>query len=152
MGDSYESPIFKYKKMSLDINFNKSISSEEIKEKTTLKIVKKDDSEFLEDEYGNVVFFKGYGITLYGGPRNPTKILDELVKAFDIKFIDDDSIDKYDYEPDKYKNIDLFTPTMLSHGYLLGFDGKIVIPERDNRDYLPYNKETNSDEDNDLPF
>jgi hypothetical protein len=71
--------------MSLDINFNKTISTKEIIEKTTLKVVEKDGSNFLEDEYGNVVFFKDYGITLYGGPRNPTKILDELIKVFDIK-------------------------------------------------------------------
>lgn len=139
--------------MSLDINFNKSISTEEIKEKTTLKIVEKDGSNFLEDQYGNVVYFKGYGITLYGGPRNPTKILDELIKVFDIKFIDDEAIDKYDYEPDKYKDIDLFIPTMLSFGYLLGFDGKIIIPERDEYEYLPYKSEDDNDDSNsDLPF
>lgn len=138
--------------MSLDINFNKSISIEEIKEKTTLKLVEKDDSNFLEDQYGNVVFFKDYGITLYGGPRNPTKILDELISVFDIKFIDDESIDMYDYEPEKYKNIDLFTPTMLKYGYLLGFDGKIIIPEREESDYLPYSEADEINENKDLPF
>jgi hypothetical protein len=138
--------------MSLDINFNKSISTEEIKEKTTLKVVEKDGSNFLEDQYGNVVFFKDYGITLYGGPRNPTKILDELIKVFDIKFIDDSAIDMYDYEPDKYENIDLFIPTMLEYGYLLGFDGKIVIPEREESDYLPYKENSSTDNNQDLPF
>ncbi len=138
--------------MSLDINFNKSISTEEIKEKTTLKVVEKDGSNFLEDQYGNVVFFKDYGITLYGGPRNPTKILDELIKVFDIKFIDDSAIDKYDYEPDKYENIDLFIPTMLEYGYLLNFDGKIVIPEREEADYLPYKNDDKGTENNDFPF
>lgn len=141
--------------MSLDINFNKSISIEEVKEKTTLKVVEKDGSNFLEDQYGNVIFFKGYGITLYGGPRNPTKIIDELIKVFDIKFIDDEAIDMYDYEPDKYKDIDLFTPTMLKYGYLLGFDGKIVIPEREESDYLPYKDGSDTNKNNseqDLPF
>ena len=140
--------------MSLDINFNKSISTEEIKEKTTLKVVENDGSNFLEDQYGNVVFFKEYGITIYGGPRNPTKILDELIKLFDIKFIDDEAIDMYNYEPGKYKDIDLFTPTMIKYGYLLGFDGKIVIPEREESDYLPYKDDSKSKDgdDQDLPF
>lgn len=138
--------------MSLDINFNKPISIEEIKEKTTLKIVEKDGSNFLEDQYGNIIFFKEYGITLYGGVNNPMKIIDELIKVFDIKFIDDDSIDKYDYEPDKYKDIDLFIPTMLNYGYLLGFDGKIIIPEREEAEYLPYNKNESDKENKDFPF
>lgn len=62
--------------MSLDINFDKSIPLGKIESKTTLKVVKKDGNNFLEDQYGNIVFFKDYGITLYGGPRNPFKILD----------------------------------------------------------------------------
>lgn len=123
--------------MSIDIEFNKSISVEEIKEKTNLKVV--EDDCYLEDQYGNVVFFKEYGITLYG-PVNPTKILDELINTFSIKYILDESIDLYHHESDKYKNIDLYTPTMLNHGYLLGFDGKIIIPEREESDYMPYKR------------
>lgn len=122
--------------MSLDINFNKSISKQEIEEKTSLKVEEKDGSKFLVDQYGNVVFFKGYGITLYGGPRNPLKILDELIKTFDIMFIDDSAIDKLDYESDKYKPEDLFWETMDEYGYVT--DGKIVIPEREEKDYLPF--------------
>lgn len=53
--------------MSLDFNFNKSISAEEIKDKTSLIVDVKDGSEFLKGQYGNAVFFKGYGITLYVG-------------------------------------------------------------------------------------
>lgn len=140
--------------MSLDINFNKSISIEEIKEKTTLKVVEKDGNNFLEDQYGNVVLFKDYGITLYGGPRNPFKILDELVSAFGIMFIDDESIDKYDYEPEKYKDVDLFTPTMIEYGYNV-VDGVVTVPEREESEYLPYNKNEVTDDtsgDSDLPF
>jgi len=125
--------------MSLDINFNKTISPNDIDSKTTLKVVVKDGSNFLEDEYGNVVLFKGYGITLYGEPRNPMKILDELVRAFDIMFINDESIDKYDYEPDKYKDVDLFTPTMIYHGYIV-VDGVVTVPERDESEYIPYKR------------
>jgi len=138
--------------MSLDINFDKSITLCDIESKTALKVVEKNGNNFLEDEYGNVVSFKGYGITLYGGPRNPTKILDELISVFDIKFIDDGAIDMYDYEPEKYKNIDLFIPTMLKYGYLLDFDGKIVIPEREESDYLPYSETNETDKNEDLPF
>jgi hypothetical protein len=58
--------------MSLDINFNKSIPSEEIEQKTTIKLVEKNGSKFLEDQYGNVVFFKKdkngeFDISIVGG-------------------------------------------------------------------------------------
>jgi hypothetical protein len=61
----------------------------------------------------------------------------------------------YDYEAEKYKDIDLFTPTMLKYGYLLSFDGKIVIPEREESDYLPYKDDSSTNKNNenqDLPF
>lgn len=111
----------------------------------------------MEDGYGNIVATKGdpiYGITLYGTGRNPTKILDELIKSFDIRFIDDKSIDLYHYETKKYENIDLFTTTMIEYGYLLNFDGKIVIPERVEYDYLPYNEKNsvNYDQEKDSPY
>lgn len=140
--------------MSLDINFDKSITLGDIESKTALKVVEKNGNNFLEDEYGNVVSFKGYGITLYGGPRNPFKILDELVGAFGIMFIDDEAIDKYDYEPEKYKDVDLFTPTMIEYGYTV-VDGVVTVPEREESEYLPYNKNEVADDisgDSDLPF
>lgn len=138
--------------MSLDLNFNKSLSAKEIEEKTSLKVEVKDGSEFLVDTYGNVVFFKGYGITLYGGPRNPWKILDELIQAFDIMFIDDSAIDKLDYEPEKYKADDLFWETMNEYGYVQ--DGKVVVPEREEKDYLPYPERENKNggDGEELPF
>jgi hypothetical protein len=125
--------------MSLDINFNKSIPSEEIEQKTTIKLVEKNGSKFLEDQYGNVVFFKGYGITIYGNSRNPTKILDELINTFDIMFLDDDAMDKYYHEPDKYNNSYLYIETMIKYGYILDSDGKIKIPKRNISEYLPFN-------------
>lgn len=140
--------------MSLDINFDKSIPLGKIESKTTLKVVKKDGNNFLEDQYGNIVFFKDYGITLYGGPRNPFKILDELVNAFGIMFIDNDSIDKYYYEPEKYKDVDLFTPTMIEYGYTV-VNGTVTVPEREESEYLPYNRtevDDNDSGDSDLPF
>lgn len=137
--------------MSLDINFNKSLTSKEIEEKTSLKVEVEDGSEFLKDQYGNMVFFKGYGITLYGGPKNPWKILDELIRVFEIMFIDDEAIDKLDYEPEKYKAEDLFFETMKNYGYIQ--DNKIVVPEREETYYLPYpprvDKKHNEEE---LPF
>jgi hypothetical protein len=138
--------------MSLDLNFDKSISVDEIIKKTNLKVVEENGVNFLEDEYGNVVYFKGYGVTLYGGPRNPKKILDELIKVFGVKFIDDEAIDMYDYEPEKYKDIDLFIPTMLNYGYLLGFDGKIVVPKREESEYLPFRTKEKDDDGDGLPF
>lgn len=140
--------------MSLDINFDKSIPLGKIESKTTLKVVKKDGNNFLEDQYGNIVFFKDYGITLYGGPRNPFKILDELVNAFGIMFIDNDSIDKYYYEPEKYKDVDLFTPTMIEYGYTV-VNGTVTVPEREESEYLSYNRtevDDNDSGDSDLPF
>ncbi|MBP9758744.1 hypothetical protein KBD45_03540 [Candidatus Dojkabacteria bacterium] len=137
--------------MSLDLEFNKSLSAKEIEEKTSLKVEVHNGSEFLKDQYGNIVFFKSYGITLYGGPRNPQKILDELIRAFDIMFIDDEAIDKLDYESEKYKAEDLFLETMDKYGYVT--DGKIIVPERDESEYLPYkiNWEAPGD-DSELPF
>lgn len=75
------------------------------------------------------------GITLYG-MRNPNKILDELIRAFDIMFLDDDAMDKHHYEPEKYKDVDLWMETMDKYGYVQ--DGKVVVPEREEADYLPY--------------
>jgi hypothetical protein len=132
--------------MSLDLNFNKSISKDEIEEKTSLKVITNGGSEFLEDQYGNVVFFKGYGITLYG-LRNSTKILDELIRAFEIMFLDDNAMDKYHYESEKYKDVDLWMETMDRYGYII--DGKVVIPERDESEYLPHSQIEFTD---DLPF
>ena len=142
--------------MSLDINFNKTITLSEIEDKTTLKVVEVSGNLYLEDQYGNVVAAKGtplYGITLYGGPRNPIKILDELVNAFDIMFIDDESIDKYNYEPKKYDDVDLYTSTMVEYGYLLKRGGGIVITERDENEYVPYDKKVIIPKpESDLPF
>lgn len=103
--------------MSLDFNFNKSLTTEEIKEKTTLKVEDKESGEFLLDKNGNAVFFKGYGITAYAG-NNPSEILSELYQAFGVMFIDDHAIEKYDYEPEKYENIDLFLETMIKYGLI----------------------------------
>ena len=140
------------KNMSLDLNFNKSLSTQEIIEKTSIKVEEKHGSEFLVDQYGNAVFFKGYGITVRGS--NPTKILDELIQAFDIMFLDDDAEDKLHYEPEKYKEEDVYWETMDSYGYVI--DGVIQVPERDDSKYLPFPKielsSSNNDDDDDLPF
>lgn len=138
--------------MSLDLNFNKSLSTEEIEQKTSLKVEKQNGSEFLTDQYGNTVFFKGYGITLYGGPRNPTKILDELINAFNIMFIDDEAIDKLDYEPEKYDADKLFHETMDKYGYVT--DGKVIVPAREESEYEPFKRdeEEKTGDDSDLPF
>jgi hypothetical protein len=139
--------------MSLDLNFNKELSSHDIQTKTNLIITNNEFGKFIEDEYGNVVSAKGepiYGITLYGNMRrNPRKILDTLITTFKIKFIDDDAIDDYYHEPELYKNIDLYTPTTLKYGYLIDFNGDIVIPQRNENDYLPYEKITDEPNNND---
>jgi hypothetical protein len=141
--------------MSLDLDFNKSLTKEEIEEKTSLKVEIHNGGEFLTDEYGNTVFFKGYGITLYG-PRNITKIMDELVRAFDLMFIDDDAIDKLDYEPENYDASVLFWETMNKYGYVK--DGKLTVPERDTSEYQRLNitneeiDDALSKEEDDLPF
>jgi len=130
--------------MSLDIFFNKTVSIKEIKEKTNLKIIEKKGRTFLEDDYGNSISYYEEGMTLYY-PQNPNRILDELIKIFDIEYIDDDAFCNYIYEPEKYKDIDLYIPTMLKYGYFLGVNGKIVIPKRTEKDYLPYKNEENND-------
>lgn len=138
--------------MSLDFNFNKSLSAKEIEENTSLKVVLNNSVEYLRDQYDNVVCFKGYGITLYGAPRNPWKIFDELIRAFDVMFIDDSAMDKLYYEPEKYNAEDLFLETMNKYGYVI--DGKIIVPKRTEEDYLPYSpREDNGGEiDDELPF
>jgi hypothetical protein len=135
--------------MSLDFNFNKSLSTKEIEEKTSLKVIETDGLQDLVDTYGNTVFFKGYGITLYG-LRNPTKILDELINAFGIMFIDDDAEDKLHYEPEKYKDRDLYFETMETYGYVI--DGVVKVPEREESEYLPYKREKRSGDDEEFPF
>lgn len=69
-------------------------------------------------------------------------------------FIDNDSIDKYYYEPEKYKDVDLFTPTMIEYGYTV-VNGTVTVPEREESEYLPYNRtevDDNDSGDSDLPF
>jgi len=139
--------------MGLNINFNKTISLDGVENKTDLKVVEDNNGTFLEDEFGNTIMVKGdpiYGVTRYGSINNPIKILDELVKGFGVKFITDGEIDKYHYESEKYKDIDLYTITMVKAGYLLKFNGDIVIPERNKDKCKPYNEIT--DGDNGLPF
>lgn len=132
--------------MSLDLDFNKSISVKDIEEKTSLKIIEKDGFQYIQDQYGNTIFFKGYGITLYGH-KNPNKILDELITTFDIMFIDDDAIDKLHYESEKYNSENLFFETMKEYGYVT--DGVIKVPQRNEIDYFP--PEAKKD-DSELPF
>ena len=79
-----------------------------------------------------------YGITVRR--CNPVKILDELIKAFDVMFIDDDYMEILAYEPKEYEDVDLYLTTMVKCGYLAKKGGGIVIPEREERDFLPYDK------------
>ena len=142
--------------MSLDITFDKKISFDEIESKTSLKVVFKKGNNFLQDEYGNVCLIKDgstCGLTFYGPKNNPTKILDELINNFETRFIDDAYEEMYFYEPEKYENINLWTVCMIRHGYLLNFDGNIVVPERHVDDYETYNfSDKNFDDNDDMPF
>ena len=142
--------------MSLDFNFNRTITFKEIEEKTAIKVIRHENGNFLQDEYGNDIYAKGdpmYGVTLYGFGRNPTRIFDQLISVFDMMFINDAVIDKLVYEPEKYegKEQELFEETMQRYGYLV-VDGKVVIPEREEKDYKPYIWKEEYKNDDDLPF
>ena len=137
--------------MSLDLNFNKSIFIQEIVDKTSIKVEKKNGSDFLVDQYGNAVFFKGYGITVRSN-SNPCKILDELIQVFDIMFLDDDAEHKLHSEPENYKEKDIYWETMDIYGYVT--DGVIQVPEREESQYLPFPRIELplSDDGDNLPF
>lgn len=142
--------------MSLDFNFSRRIPLKEIEEKTSIKVVHHENGNFLEDEYGNVIYAKDdpmYGVTLYGFGRNPTRIFDQLIKVFDVMFIDDRVMEKLVYEPEKYedKGQELYETTMQKYGYSI-VDGKTVIPEREEKDYKPYIWKEEFENDDDLPF
>ena len=65
-------------------------------------------------------------------------------------FIDDSAIDKLDYEPEKYKAEDLFLETMNEYGYVI--DGKIIVPEREESEYLPYKQKEDDSLESGFPF
>ena len=141
--------------MSLDITFNKKISFDEIETKTSLKVVFKNGNNFLQDEYGNVCLIEDNptcGVTFYGSKNNPTKIIDELINNLEIKFIDDSYEEMFFYEPEKYKDINLWTVCMIRYGYLLDFDGNIIVPEREDESYKPYDPSQKKIENDNLPF
>lgn len=130
----------------MDIIFNQKLKLEEIEKQTTLKVVKKVENNFLEDEFGNTVIFLGNGLSLRENSTNPTKILDELIKNFNIKFIDKETERELEYFPEKFKNIDIFKTITIKMGYFLGWKNQIIIPQRCELDYHPYSKNY------DLPF
>src|ERR1035437_4504479 len=87
--------------MSVDLIFNKSISFEDIKIKTGLKIKEGEHgSKFLVDEYGNSFIFLAFseeevsGLTIREY-ENPTKILDELVGKFELMYMDDERYEHF---------------------------------------------------------
>jgi hypothetical protein len=133
--------------MSLDIEFNKTLTNKEITEKTSLKIVEKDGNFYLVDEYDNTVIFKGRGITSYGSV-NITKILDELITAFEIMFIDDDDL-QFIYHNPNCSVMELSIETMTRYGYIE--NREVKVPIRDESEYLPFN-DGSDDGSDDLPF
>jgi hypothetical protein len=134
--------------MSLDIEFNKEINLKKFYKLldgkvSKVKVQELEDGigEWVVDKYGNTTLLdvnkdKIFGLTAYGA-NNPTFLLDELVKAFNVMFIMDEDIELYEYQPEIYQNIDLFTPRMIYSGYMLNFDNEVIVPERDEKDYLP---------------
>jgi hypothetical protein len=144
--------------MSLDLDFNISLSKEEIEEKTPIKVHIIGEDEYLVDEYDNVVTFNGYGITIRG--QNPYKILDELIQVFNIMFIDDEAMDQLREEPEKQTLDEVYETTMIRYDYSI-VDGKVIIPKRTEDFYKPYvdrvivftkDDDTNQDDDDELPF
>lgn len=154
--------------MSLDIMFNKSISLEDIENKTTLKIKDKNNCKWLVDEFGNCMLIKennwvdefgnkvnDYSLELTSyGLNNPTKIMEELIKTFDAKFITDNELEILYYESENEINMnELFDNSMKRFGYLI--DDKIVVPKRKDECYIPYeNKfpEQQIENNDGLPF
>ena len=124
----------------MDIIFNQKLKLEEIEKQTTLKVVKKVENNFLEDEFGNTVIFLGNGLSLRENSTNPTKILDELIKNFNIKFIDKETERELEYFPENFRNIDIFKTITIKMGYYIGYKNQIVIPKRCELDYQPYSK------------
>jgi hypothetical protein len=130
--------------MSQQLTFNKILSIEEIKEKTSLIVEERDGCNWLVDKFGNVIQVGGndllsmYGITIRG-LRNPTFILDELIKTFNIMFIDDEAEELLYYEPEKYKVNDMFIDVMGKYGYII--DGELIIPQREEDELKPISQE-----------
>lgn len=106
--------------MSIDFTFYTRIKLSEVSEKTSLRIVNNDNGTFIQDNEGNVAsVIKGsfkrvdseepdddtFEIVVYGS-NNPTKIINELVENFNLRFLTDndeeylyhnmvDNIDEY---------------------------------------------------------
>lgn len=138
--------------MSVDYTFNKKISFNDINEKTSLKVVENNGSNWIVDPFNNHMFIKeknyvNYNgepvdsptleLTVYGG-NNSTMIRDELIKHFNVKFITDNEEEIFYYHPELLENIDeIYNSVMTEHNYII--DGEnIIIPNRITDDYERY--------------
>ncbi len=137
--------------MSVEYTFNKKISLDDIENKTNLKIVLNKDTKWLVDEFnnhvlinennysdenGNVVDSPTLELTVYG-LNNPTKIMDELIKNFNAKFITDNEELLLFHNSELFDEIDvLYDNVMEKYGYLN--NGIISIPNRIESDYKSF--------------
>lgn len=163
--------------MSVEYIFNKKISFDDINEKTSLKVVVNNGSNWIVDPFNNHMLIKEKNyvnenrepvdsptleLTVYGG-SNSTMIRDELIKHFNVKFITDNEEESFYYHPELLENVEeIYNSVMTEHDYIV--DGEnIIIPDRSVGDYERYSpiedKPNNvssiiisSVNDNDLPF
>lgn len=155
--------------MSVDYSFNKKISFDEIINKTSLKIENHNDHNWLIDEFGNHILIKEKNcvdencnpvdpptleICAYGR-NNSTKVRDELIKHFNVKFITDNEEELLYHEPERCENIEqMFDKVMEQYGYLI--NGEIIVPEREISEYKPHEplfpQTNNENSDDNLPF
>ena len=144
--------------MSVDYIFNKKISLNDISEKTSLKVVENNGSNWIVDPFNNHMFIKEKNyvnengepvdsktleLTVYYG-NNSTMILDELVKHFNVRFItDNEEIELY-YHPELSLD-ELSNSVMIEHGYRINND-IVFIPDRIEDDYKQYKTSTSTNQ------
>jgi hypothetical protein len=164
--------------MSIDLRFDRPITVKELKEKTDIDIVyvdynypnftirsyekkeETDDRVFLTDKYENDIWIMGeifdesfYLLNLCAG-SNGLYILDTLVKKLGVRIMLEEKCLEFDYSENKNEEMweRMFDESMQMLGYMK--DGKIIVPNRSESEYLPYRKrnEIISYVDDDLPF
>jgi hypothetical protein len=122
--------------MSIDFTFNKKITIDDIKKITSLNVIEENDSIWIVDDFNNRVVINEIDndleISVYGR-NNPTKILDELIKHFQVKFLTDEEIEHLLRE-EEYTVDFLCNRVMSDYGYFKDNE-KIIVPIRKLEDY-----------------
>jgi hypothetical protein len=134
--------------MSRDFTFNKKITINDIKQITSLKVIEENDKTWIVDNFNNYVcindktwFVDNFNsdhddndleISVYG-QNNPTKIIDELINHFQVKFLTDEEIEHL-LRGEDYTIDFLCNRVMSEYGYS-NDDEKIIVPIRKQEDY-----------------